>query len=412
MAEWEYRPVEELVSSVSSGGTPRVGDSRYYTESGVPFLKIDDITKSRGRFVDKAEQSITRRALEETAAKVFPAGTVLVTMYGTMGVIKTLRSPMATNQAIAALVPPFQCDPNYLALALSFRRAGLERLAAQTTQPNISGTIIRRFQIPVPRLDEQQRISEILDTVDETIQAIERVVSKQAKVRAGLAATLFPGGSEGVLSDEGKANGRQPTSILTRTAGRSAVRDVGFASVPFSEVADFINGYGFGPADWGKSGLPIIRIQQLLNPDVAADLYGGSLDSRYRIDTGDIVMSWSGTIAVVEWDRGPAWLNQHLFRVDAKAGVEAAFLKHLLNSRLRHLEAASHGTTMKHIKRGDLLKHEVLLPPLEEQRRIAAILDTIGDSIRANEQHCGKLRELRSGLAADLLSGKTRTMAA
>ena len=94
------------------------------------------------------------------------------------------------------------------------------------------------------------------------------------------------------------------------------MNDSGLASVPFSEVADFTNGYGFGPADWGKSGLPIVRIQQLLNPDAVADSFTGSLDSRYRIDTGDLVMSWSGTIAVVRWDRGPAWLNQHLFRVD------------------------------------------------------------------------------------------------
>ena len=184
MAEWESRPIEELVSLVSSGGTPRAGDSRYYTESGTPFLKIDDITKSRGRFVDKAEQSITRLALEESAAKIFPAGTVLVTMYGTMGVTKTLRSPMATNQAIAALVPPFRCDPDYLALALSFRRAGLERFAAQTTQPNISGTIIRRFRLPVPPLEEQRRIAEILDTIDETIQATERIIAKLKEVSA------------------------------------------------------------------------------------------------------------------------------------------------------------------------------------------------------------------------------------
>ena len=135
MSDWESLPIEELVASVSSGGTPRAGDPRYYAESGTPFLKIDDISRCAGRFVDKAEQSITHLALAESAAQIFPAGTILVTMYGTMGVTKTLRAPMATNQAIAALVPPFRCDPNYLAHALSFRRAGLEALAAQTTQP-------------------------------------------------------------------------------------------------------------------------------------------------------------------------------------------------------------------------------------------------------------------------------------
>ena len=193
LSEWKTQPIEELVAKVSSGGTPTAGDPRYYAEFGTPFLKIDDITKSNGRFVEKAEQSITDLALEESAAKVFPAGTVLVTMYGTMGVTKTLRSPMATNQAIAALVPPFRCDPDYLAHALSLRRAGLERLAAQTTQPNISGTIIRRYRLPVPPLEEQRLIAEILDTANSAIQQSEAELAKLRELRAGVAADLLSG---------------------------------------------------------------------------------------------------------------------------------------------------------------------------------------------------------------------------
>lgn len=172
---------------------------------------------------------------------------------------------------------------------------------------------------------------------------------------------------------------------------------------PLSEIADFTNGYGFGPADWGNSGLPIIRIQQLLNTDALADRFAGSLDAKYRIDTGDLIMSWSGTLAVVRWDRGPAWLNQHLFRVDPKAGVDGAFLRHLLTSRLGHLEAASHGTTMRHIKRGDLLRHVVQLPPLRMQRRIAEVLDTLDETLQAIERVIAKRRSLRAGLSADLL---------
>ncbi|MDE0231468.1 MAG: restriction endonuclease subunit S [bacterium] len=193
MTDWESRSIEELVALVSSGGTPTAGDPRYYADCGTPFLKIDDITRSISRFVDQAELSITDLALEESAARIFPAGTVLVTMYGTIGVTKTLLSPMATNQAIAALVPPFRCDPDYLAHALSFRRASLERLAAQTTQPNISGAIIRRFRLPLPPLLEQRRIAEILDTVDSSIHHNRVELAKLRRLRTGLASDLFSG---------------------------------------------------------------------------------------------------------------------------------------------------------------------------------------------------------------------------
>ena len=176
-----------------------------------------------------------------------------------------------------------------------------------------------------------------------------------------------------------------------------------FALAQFSEVAEFTNGYAFGPAEWGTSGLPIIRIQQLLNPAAESDSCEEAIGDRYLINTGDLVMSWGGTIAVVRWDRGPAWLNQHLFRVDPKPGVDDAFLEHVLDFSLVGLESAAHGTTMKHIKRGDLLQYEVSLPPLDEQRRIAKILDTIDETIQATERVVAKLEVGRQGLLDDLL---------
>ena len=56
----------------------------------------------------------------------------------------------------------------------------------------------------------------------------------------------------------------------------------GVRTVAFSDVADFTNGYAFGPADWGTSGLPIVRIPQLLGKDAAEDLFDGPLSSRFR----------------------------------------------------------------------------------------------------------------------------------
>ncbi|MXW42185.1 MAG: hypothetical protein F4X48_03420 [Acidimicrobiia bacterium] len=185
-----------------------------------------------------------------------------------------------------------------------------------------------------------------------------------------------------------------------------------FRSRTLDELAHFINGYAFKPSDFTENGLPVIRIQQLLDADAETDRFDGQIDSRFMIQTGDIVMSWSGTIAVVEWKRGDAWLNQHLFRVDPRDGVSREFLRHLLSFAVDDLLRAAHGTTMKHITRAELSRFVVLIPSLGEQRRIAGVLDTIDETIQANERQRDKLQQLRAGLASDLLSGRVRTVAA
>ena len=178
----------------------------------------------------------------------------------------------------------------------------------------------------------------------------------------------------------------------------------GFRSKTLLELAQFINGYAFKPSDFTKTGLPIIRIQQLLDVKAPNDRFNGRLSNKYKIKSGDIVMSWSGTIAVIEWDRGDAWLNQHLFRVDPLDGVNRDFLLHLLAFSVNGLLAAAHGTTMKHITRAELSRFSALVPPLEEQQRIARVLDCIEEEIQFTERVISKLNKIREAILNDLIS--------
>lgn len=397
MAEWGSRPIEELVSQVSSGGTPRAQDPRYYTESGIPFLKIDDITKSRGRFVYRAEQSITRLALEESAAKVFPAGTVLVTMYGTMGVTKTLRSSMATNQAIAALVPPFRCDPDYLALALSFRRAGLERLAAQTTQPNISGTVIRQFRIPIPPLEEQRRIAEILDTVDETIQATERVIAKLETISSAL--------GEASLSRVGRDD-------LVRLGDECRV--LGGKRLPA--------GHTYSPTQTQYRYVRVVDFyRRKVDYESLAALNESTFQalSRYEIRSGELFISIAGSIGHVGVNQPPSGmktiLTENAARIVPSDSFVPGFLALQMNSHgIREQVRAEIGTGggVPKLALHRVANLRVGCPDISVQKEVARQHEIGWATQDAEARKLDKLRRLRAGLAADLLSGRVRTMAA
>ena len=100
---WSNRKLSECAGRITSGGTPKIGRTDYYG-GDVPFLKIDDLTTSHGLYIKSANTAITKKALAETTAKLYPKDTVLVTMYGTIGAVGITATPMAANQAIAAFL--------------------------------------------------------------------------------------------------------------------------------------------------------------------------------------------------------------------------------------------------------------------------------------------------------------------
>jgi type I restriction enzyme S subunit len=104
------------------------------------------------------------------------------------------------------------------------------------------------------------------------------------------------------------------------------------------------------------------------------------------------------------WQRGPAYLNQHIYKVIPRNDNNLRFLHHLLNWLIDPLANQSHGTTMKHVTRGDLLPYPVTVPSPTEQSRIAAVLDAVDEAIAKTEAVIAKLKQVRAGLLHDLLT--------
>ena len=178
----------------------------------------------------------------------------------------------------------------------------------------------------------------------------------------------------------------------------------GWVETTLGEVAEYINGYPFKPDDLGDSGLPVIRIKQLLDPTEPIDRSEIDTPNRCHLHDGDLVFSWSGTIAIRKWDRGRALLNQHLFRVVENEGVNRNWLQLAIDNSIADLVEMSHGTTMKHITKQKLLPHPVLLPPPAEQRRIVDVIESVDTYIAALEERAEIARTARSALLHDLLS--------
>ena len=179
----------------------------------------------------------------------------------------------------------------------------------------------------------------------------------------------------------------------------------GWTKRSLDELAVYHNGRAFKPSEWTESGLPIVRIAQITNPNAEPHHYDGDdVDARHVIDNGDLLFSWSATLAVLEWKNGPAILNQHIFKVVENQGVCREFLRHLLQHSLPALADRSHGSTMKHIRKGVLKEHLVSVPTLRKQRKIAAILSSVDDAIDKTQAVIDQVQVVKRGLMQELLT--------
>ena len=154
------------------------------------------------------------------------------------------------------------------------------------------------------------------------------------------------------------------------------------------DLATYINGYAFKPADWGDTGLPIIRIQDLTGNSYQLNRYDGGYPERIEVNDGDVLISWSASLGVYVWQRGKALLNQHIFKVVFdKLPVNKDYFVFAVEHKLAEMESKTHGATMKHIVKKDFDGTTIPYPPIEKQAEIADHLRRITSLIdRQTEQ--------------------------
>ncbi len=158
------------VAKTASGGTPSRKNPEYFGGK-IHWVKSGELNDS---LVSCTEETLTEMGIINSNARVFPKGTLLIAMYGaTAGKVGILECEAASNQAVCAVFPQKILSSNFLFYVFMYRRSKLLSERYGGAQPNISQTVIKAFNIPLPPLHEQHEIVRILQAVDKKLQAEE-----------------------------------------------------------------------------------------------------------------------------------------------------------------------------------------------------------------------------------------------
>lgn len=195
---WGIATTDQL-AFVDTGATPKKGKSEYYAGGSIPWVTstaVNDV------LIETPQDYITSLAVTETNAKVFPAGTLIVALYGegkTRGKVSKLGIDAATNQACAGLrvgfLPPTMAD--YLRLFYVYNYETIRLLSAGGVQPNLNLSIIRGTLIPLPPLNEVEQIVEAVDVamkqVSHVVTWCETELNRAASLRQSILKDAFSG---------------------------------------------------------------------------------------------------------------------------------------------------------------------------------------------------------------------------
>ena len=146
-----------------------------------------------------------------------------------------------------------------------------------------------------------------------------------------------------------------------------------------SEICKLQNGNSFKPNEWDTKGLPIIRIQNL-NGNKNFNYFSGVVNERWLVNPGQLLFSWAGTKGVsfgpFIWKGPKGVLNQHIYKVFSNNGVDTNWLYYSLMNVTNNIESRAHGfkSTLLHVQKKDIDNQVIMLPPLMEQEKIAAII--------------------------------------
>ena len=385
MADWKKYTLEEVCERIYSGGTPSTKHEEYWN-GNIKWLSSGETSQ---RFVYDTDRKITQKGIENSSTKLATKGCTVIATAGqgyTRGQASFLMTDTYMNQSVIACKANEDIIlPLYLYYNLDSRYEEFRLLSDGTsTRGGLSGWILKRMEIKVPPISLQEKIVDVLYSIDKKIEENNAINNNLEEQMEALHRSWFiyyaPFG------------GTKPSNWI---------------KADIYSIANIIYGAPFASKLFNTDGLgkPIIRIRDL--KEQAFVTYTTEIHPKgHLIQPGDIVVGMDGEFRPYIWGNSEAWLNQRVCIFESKLPSDKAFMLYTIKPLLNVIEQTQVATTVIHIGKKDYDAFEITLPDRKTLDQFSEITTPMLERIVNNRIENKKLAKLRDTLLPQLMSGE------
>ena len=372
---------------VIAGGTPKRSEPSYWGGE-IPWVKISDMLQGR---ISQTDETITRAGLEGSSAKLLGPGTLLVSIFATIGRTAVLECEAATNQAIVGVIPrqQGQFDDRFLQHSLRKKTQELQRQGRGVAQANINGSVLKATELPVPPLAEQERIAGILDAAD-TLRVKRR--EALAQLDALLQSTFLDMFGDPVTNPMAWDAPHLADFCRTGSGGTPSRK----------RMQRYYEG---GTIPWVKSGELREEVISSTNEYITQ---AALKETSVKLVPKDalLVALYGATVGRLGILGTQATTNQavcHIIPNPLRA--DCRYMFHCLSSQVPYLVGRGVGGAQPNISQGLVKSLTIPLPPLDLQHRFAAIVESVEQQKARQQAHLAELNTLFASLQSRAFRG-------
>lgn len=363
------------ICDIKSGGTPSRTKQEYWN-GNIPWVKISDFTS---KYIDKTSEFITDEGLNNSSAKIVQKGSILFTVFATLGEVAILNIEATTNQAIAALtINNPEVNNDYLYYCLTSLKEYVNNIGRGVAQNNINLSILRDMDIPLPPLETQRKIAATLDKVTRTIDLCNAILEKLDLLVKARFVEMF-----------GKGN---------------------FKTCKLKDVCTKITDGTHKTPTYLSEGITFISAKNIVNGklDFADVKYiskeeFNEIQKRCQTEIYDILLSKSGSLGspTVLRTNEPLGLFESLaiIKYDRSKLLSEFLCEQLKTDAIqRQFKTGTKGVAIKHLHLNVIGSIDIIVPPIDLQQQFAAFVAQTDKSKLAVKKVLEKAETLKKAL--------------
>ncbi len=397
------------ICEIIGGGTPKTSADEYWGV-GVPWITPKDLSGYDYKYIAKGERSITEIGFKNSSARKLPKGTVLFTSRAPIGYVAIAENEVTTNQGFKSLIcDESKCYNEYIYYCLKLNVKNIEAIASGSTFKEISGKALSGFEINLPPLETQEKIANILSSLDDKIENNKKTAEKLEEIAQTLFNRWFV---EFNFPDENglpyKDNGGEMVE------SEHGLIPKGWEVKRVEEVTKIIRGASPRPIQefMCDDGIPWVKISDATASSTRF-LFStkefikeeGRNKSR-EVHVGTLILSNSATPGIPKIMKIDACVHDGWLIFNDFEEITKEYMFHFLIKNREEILSRSNGSVFRNLKTDILKNFKIVVPNSEIIKQSDEFFKGISQAIDFTENQTLQLEKTRDTILPKLMSGE------